>query len=92
MLTGKEGWYKRVDRDQSKVARKAVLTDQSIDPTGLANDRLFNATKREVITKHVTTNAAPAMGFQANAADRQSAKSKSDAWVWSSEEWVGDGV
>ena len=87
VLTGREGWFKRVDRDQSKVARKAVLTNQSIDPTGLANERLFNATKREVIAKHVTTTAAPTMGFQPMAAKHQS--SKSDAWVWSGEEWVG---
>lgn len=60
VLVGKQGWYKRVDRDQNNVSRKTILTDSTnIDPTGLATDRIFNGAKREIIAKHTTTVSAP---------------------------------
>ncbi len=60
VLLGRQGWYKRVDKDQNNVSRKTILTDSTnLDPTGLATDRIFNGAKREIIAKHTATVSAP---------------------------------
>lgn len=60
VLVGREGWYKRIDREKSDVKRQTQLSDQHcVDPTGGAIDRIFNGAKREVIQKHTPTVKAP---------------------------------
>ena len=60
VMTGRAGWFKRINQDKSKVARRATLTDEtSIDQTGQASDRIFQAAKREVIHKITPTVEAP---------------------------------
>lgn len=59
-MVGREGWYKRIDREKSNVKRQTQLTDEHcVDPTGGAIDRIFNGAKREVIQKNTPTVKAP---------------------------------
>ena len=49
VLTGREGWYKRINRDIHEVKKSAELTDVNIDPSGQAVDRIFSGTKKQIM-------------------------------------------
>lgn len=59
MLTGRSGWYKRINDNKNDVRRKAVLTDdQALDKDGAGFSRVFGAAKKEVLAKNETSVTA----------------------------------
>ncbi|CAK9066951.1 Uncharacterized protein (Fragment) [Durusdinium trenchii] len=56
VLTGRAGWFKRIDQDKNEVNRVANLTDDiNLDASGQAFDNIHAAAKKEVFTKHVAS-------------------------------------
>lgn len=50
MRTGKEGWFKRVNRHVKSVSKQATLTDDyEIDPSRDVASIMFNAAKSSVL-------------------------------------------
>ena len=67
VLTGRDGWFKRVNVDLNQVTREAELTDQNIDPTGQAIDRMYAGTKKQLMKTHATpARKVPRFGFGAS--------------------------
>ena len=59
VLTGRSGWYKRINDNKNDVSRKAVLTDdQALDKDGTGYSRVFGAAKKEVLAKNETSVTA----------------------------------
>ncbi|CAK9064309.1 unnamed protein product [Durusdinium trenchii] len=53
VLTGKAGWFERIDDQTQEVGRQATLTDDiNLDKSGKAYDNIFAAAKKEVMSKH----------------------------------------
>ena len=60
VLSGKAGWYERIDNEENKVARTATLTDEvNLDKTGKAYDQIHASAKKEVMQKHTPSVARP---------------------------------
>lgn len=60
VLTGKAGWFERIDDQTQEVGRQATLTDDiNLDKSGKAYDNIFAAAKKEVMSKHTPSVEAP---------------------------------
>ena len=49
MVTGKKGWFKRIDNESSSVKRKITLTDEvALDVSGKAFDKIESTARKAV--------------------------------------------
>ena len=64
VLTGRAGWHKRINKTSTSMARTAELTDKhSIDPTGVAVDKMQAAAKKLLFKKHTPVAEIPMCQF-----------------------------